>query len=388
MTKQWKSYVACCLIMLIHTGLNSVATAAMPSLTAYYNTNVTSIILGASVCCVSAFIAIFFADKVIQILRPKKTLMLGSLCGLIFCGILSISKNLISFYIGCFFAGLLVAWGTHATCNVYIRRMDQKRRGILTSAMITVGLIGSASFQVLTGVLLKNGSVPFCYSIMAIISLLAFVINLIGLEDIQPEVLKRKDGRSVGLLSLLQNPSFLLLSLVVLLGPSYISTFSSLFTTILQSKGMDPSQSSLFLSLYTLLSGIMALFTGRIFDRFKTRTYVLLLYSAYFVGGISALIWNSSDRMIFLFIMVIAYSISMPISSLYNLISGSLFQELALSANTKLMSIAYFGSTVILPIFSNLYQTHGFQFLWIVMLSISGVCMLLSLTSIRLCQLD
>lgn len=386
MKKQWSSYLACCLIMLIHTGLNSVATAAMPSLRAYYNTGLTEIVLGASVCCVSAFIAVFFADRVIQRLRPKRTLLLGSLCGTVFCLILSLSKNLWSFYVGCFFAGLLVAWGTYATCNVYIRKMDRSKWGILTSAMITVGLVGSASFQVLTGILLKNGTVPVCYSVMAGISVLAILINLVAVEDVEAENPKQAASGlpATGLGRLLKDPVFVLLGLVVLLGPAYIAIFSSLFTSILQAKGMDPAQSAVFLSAYTFLGGLMALVTGKIFDRFPMKTYVLILYGAYFAGGIAALLWDSTGLFVLLLFMILAYAVSMPISSLYNLMSGPLFGDMALSANTKLMSIAYFGSTVILPAFSNLYQTHGFRTLWIIMLLMGAFCMVLVLSAIRM----
>lgn len=386
MKKQWSSYIACCLIMLIHTGLNSVATAAMPSLKMYYNTGLTEIVLGASVCCVSAFVAVFFADRVIRQLRPKKTLLLGSLCGTVFCLILSVSRSLWSFYVGCFFAGLLVAWGTYATCNVYIRNMDRSRWGLLTSAMITVGLVGSASFQILTGILLKNSTVPICYGVMAGISVLAILINLVAVEDVEAESPKRTDSGqpSAGLAKLLKDPVFVLLGLVVLLGPAYITIFSSLFTSILQAKGMDPAQSAALLSAYTFLGGLMALVTGKIFDRFSMKTYVLILYGAYFAGGVVALFWDSAGGFVLLLFMILAYAVSMPISSLYNLMSGPLFGDMALSANTKLMSIAYFGSTVILPAFSGLYQTRGFRTLWLIMLLMGVFCMALVLSAIRI----
>jgi MFS family permease len=386
MKKDWKSYLSCCLIMLIHTGLNSVATAAMPSLKTYYQTDLTNIILGASVCCVSAFVAIFFADLVIQRLRPKWTLALGSACGFIFCLILSLSKNLYSFYIGCFFAGLLIAWGTYTTCNVYIRRMNPEKRGILTSAMITVGLIGSASFQVLTGILLKQGTVPSCYRVMALISLAAIGINLLGVEDIRAESQEtnKKTGKNPGgFRLLLKNPIFLMMALVVLMGPAYVSIFSSLFSSILQAKGMDTAQSSAYLSAYTFLGGVMALATGKIFDRFQIKTYVILLYGAYFFGCLTAIIWNQKGGPALLILMIVAYAISMPIGSFYNLASGPLFGNMALAANTKLMSIAYFGSTVLLPLFSKIYTKKGFLYLWMVMIGIALVCMILSLLAIK-----
>ena len=388
MKEHRKTYLFCCLLMMIHTGLNSVATAAMPSLRAYYHTDLTNIVLGASVCCVSAFIAIFFADHVIQKIGPRKTLMLGSICGLIFCLLMACSDQLVWFYMGCFFAGLLVGYGTHAPCNVYIRRMDAEKRGILTSGMVTAGLIGGASFQVLTGYLLKSRSVSFCYLIMAGLALIAFIVGTIGLKDVKAEPIKqkreKKEKQEPNFQRLLKNPSFLLMAVIVLMGPAYITIFSTLLTSILQNAGMDPANSSLYLSAYTLLGGITALFTGRIFDRFQVKIYVLLLYTAYFIGTAAMLCWNRTGFTILLCLAIASYAVSMPVATLYNLVSGPFFGDLALAANTKLMSIAYFGSTVVLPIFSELYQTKGLNFLWGIMAVLAIICMGFTLTVIRL----
>ena len=385
MKGQKKKYLFCCLLMLIHTGLNSVATAAMPSLTEYYRTDLTRIVMGASVCCVSAFIAIFFADFVIRKIGPRKTLMLGSCCGFVFCLLMACSDQLIWFYAGCFFAGLLVGYGTYAPCNVYIRQMNPDKRGVLTSGMVTSGLIGGASFQVLTGYLLKSRSVSFCYLIMAGLALLAFIAGTAGLKEAEVEqVKKKKKNQGADFEKLLKEPIFLLMAVIVLMGPAYITIFSTLLTSILQNTGMNPAGSSLYLSAYTLIGGITALFTGKIFDRFSIKIYVLLLYTAYFIGTAAMLCWSRTGFTSLLCLAIAAYAVSMPAATLYNLVCGSFFGNLALTANTKLMSIAYFGSTVVLPVFSELYQTKGMVFLWGIMTALAIVCLGFTLTAIRL----
>ena len=92
MKSPWRSYAGCCGILFIHSGLNAIAQAAMPSLTAYYQQDLAAIMVGASICCLAAFAAAFFAEKLIARLQPRKTLMLS------YC----LFSNIVRFLLGMF----------------------------------------------------------------------------------------------------------------------------------------------------------------------------------------------------------------------------------------------------------------------------------------------
>lgn len=377
-----KEFIVCAFVFSIHTGLNSIATAAIPSLKAFYSSDLTSIVLGASVCCVSAFIATFFSSKIIQILKPKKTLLLGSINGFLFCFIIASSKTLKMFYIGCIFAGLLIAWGTYAPIQIYIRNLYSHKQGVYTSYISAIGLLASALFQVLTGKLLINGSISYCYLIMSTFSIIAFLINFFFLKDINFEIQKKEKREKKSIL--FKDVSFLLLLPVVLIISPVLTIFANLLTTLLANKGFNSSESSMFLSIYTIMGGLLAMHSGRLFDRVTTKRYILNLAFVYLIGLTLSATWYFTNSIILLFASMICFAYSVPLASLYNLIVGRMFKNDALFAHTKLMSMTYLGSTLILPMLSKLYQEIGYTKLLMVLSVLFLICIVLLMVSISL----
>lgn len=379
MKSPWRSYAGCCGILFIHSGLNAIAQAAMPSLTAYYQQDLAAIMVGASICCLAAFAAAFFAEKLIARLQPRKTLMLSSMAGFVFCFIIAYSPTLSGFYWGCFFAGLMAAWGTFVPAAAYIRQMNTDHPGFLTALLSTVCLLGSACFQMITGQLLKIGNVRFCYQIMSLFALAAWSIGFFVLGNIK---VTHPASKNTSHLQSNLNPAILLLMLAMGLASPMITIFPSLLTTLLQNQGMNASDSALWLSSYTLLCGFMTLLAGRLFDQVPLHKLILLMIAAYLSGLFFTQLWTARSLVFYLILMLLSYGFAMPITSLSNQLPQLLFQKQALAVHSRFIAMTYLGSIFILPLLTRFYQTQGISSFLILLASLSILVCILFLTAV------
>lgn len=372
----YQNFIGCCILIFIHSGVNGVASAAMPQLKIYYGTDLTNIIIGASICCIAVFLSSFYGAAFIKFFHPKNAFYIGSGCGMIFSLLIASTSFIYMFYLGCACAGLMVGWGTFATCNIYIDRFYYQHRSIYVSILSMMAMLGASIFQFMSGWILSYTSVDNLYRIMGIFCFLAILVNKKFITPINTykslPVLDAKNQKKRCFM-----PFFIRMTLVVFLGSALTGTFGSLCTTFLQVNEISASMSAIYLSLYTLLGGFFALFSGWIADKFGWKCYVLLIYISFMIGMICACIWNLKSEFFTMMVMILFTAFAMPTATTYNMLPSPLFKEHALWAHTKLMSMGYLGSTLLLPFFSKIYEYYGFYCVWISLFMLAGISIVL-----------
>lgn len=381
--RRYRNFIGCCIIVYIHSGVNGVASALMPQLKLYYDTELSTIIMGASICCIAIFLSSFYGASLIRWARPQNALAIGSGCGFAFSILIASSQSIPMFYLGCACAGLMVAWGTFATCNVYIDRYYQHHRSLFIAFLSTVAMIGTASFQYFSGKLIAYKPVDQIYLILGGLCLFALLLNRMLLSQIEIEETTHTSSIKQGTMKY-HSPLFLKMAIVAFLGSALTGTFGSLCTTFLQSKDISVSMSTTYLSFYTLAGGLFALISGWMAEKYGWKCYVIAIYLSFMLGMVCATLWEINPlQRILLGMMLLLVAFALPTATTYNMLSKPLFQEHALWANTKLLSIGYFGSTLCLPLFTQFYESYGFISVWIILFLLSTTSMLLLLSAIQ-----
>ncbi len=372
----YRSFIGCCIICLIHTGINSVATAAMPYLKEYYGVELSTIIAGASACSCAMFLASFVGARFIRAAKPKGAFFVSTLCAALYAFLIYITDQVWGFYLGCALIGLTAAWGGHATSNIFVHRFHKNRAGTLIMALLSVGMLGGAGFQFLSGILLGRIGLRGLYLTMIGFAAVAALANLLLVENIEAEEddVRQRPKAGKGNLQLYLSSAFLRLCAVTLCAASLAGTFGTLLVTFLMSHGISTELSTTCLSAYTLCGGCVAMVGGILADKFGYRLYVCYLYGTLLLGVACALIFHNFELFIVLPLMILFYAASSPNGSIYNMLAKPLFGKDALLAQTKLLSIGSLGSAVVLPIVTRIYETMGFNFLFGMQICIALVC--------------
>lgn len=379
---EYRYYIICCLLVFIHTGINSVATALMPQLKLYYNVQLSEIITGAAACSLTMFIGGFIGAKFIKKVKPKGAFAIASICAALYAMFILITNKLWGFYLGCALVGFTACWGNYATSIIYINKYYEKKSAILISSLITVGFFGSAFFQFCCGYFLPYIGLKGIYLSLILIALLALLLNYLFLSNIDA-VEKNDEIKSAVDISFYKSKTFIKMSIVTLFGGTLCATFGTLFTTFFQSHGISTTLSTTYLSFYTLSCGLLALIGGMVVDKFGYKIYVIYLFAAYVIAISSALIFDNLELMPIIPFMILFFGLASSIGSIYNLLSKPIFKEKSLTANTKLLSIGSFGSAILLPTYTKLYEYLGFTKLWIILFIVSIICFALLISVIN-----
>nr|MBQ4453902.1 MFS transporter [Clostridia bacterium] len=377
MMKRYRSLIGCMLITLIHTGINSVATAAMPYLREYYHCELSTIIAGASSCSFAMFFAGLLGSKVITGLKPKGAFYLSSFFAAAYPFMILISDQVWTFILGCAFIGLTAAWGSHATSNIYIHRFHEEHAAFFIASISTSGMFGGALFQFLSGKLLSVYGLRGLYLTMIFMAFLATIFNAVFVENIEAQesdVQKRSLDSSS---SLIKDDTFIRMGIVVLLSGSLCASFSTLLVTMLLKNGYTTQASTTYLSLHTLLSGTMALLSGMIADKKGYRFYMTYLYAIYFAAIAFAITYDHFPSGTLLILMIASFAAASPLASIYIMLCKPIFKERSLSAHTLLLSIGSIGSAVVLPFYTRLYESKGFTFLWVSLSVVAVLCFII-----------
>lgn len=380
--KEYRYYIICCLMVFIHTGINSVATALMPQLKIYYGVQLSEIITGAAACSLTMFIGGFIGAKFIKKVKPKGAFAVASICAGLYAFFILITDKLWGFYLGCALVGFTACWGSYATSIIYINKYYEKKSAILISSLITVGFFGSAFFQFCCGLFLQYIGLKGIYFSLILIALFALLINYLFLSNIEA-IEKNKEVKSTVDISFYKSHTFIKMSIVTLFGGTLCATFGTLCTTFFQSHDISTTLSTTYLSFYTLSCGLLALIGGIVVDKFGYKIYVIYLFVAYGIAISSALIFDNMELMFIIPFMIFFFGLASSIGSIYNLLSKPVFKEKFLTANTKLLSIGSFGSAILLPTYTKIYENFGFTTLWIILFIVSIICFALLISVIN-----
>ncbi|MDO4378526.1 MAG: MFS transporter [Erysipelotrichia bacterium] len=381
--KKYKCFIVCCIMVFIHTGINSVATAVMPQLKIYYGVELSTIISGAAACSIMMFIGGFIGAKFIRKVKPKGAFAVSSLFAALYAFLIFITDKVWGFYVGCAAVGLTAAWGGYATSNIYINKLYEKKAGVLIASLITVGSLGSATFQFISGRLLTVIGLRGVYLCLIFVALFAIVVNYLFLTNIDVDENKGNKTAVENDNAIFKERKFIKMTIVTLFGGTLCGTFGTLCTTFFQSHGIDTAVSATYLSFYTLSCGLLAMIAGAIADKFGYKTYVTYLFVAYLSAISLAIVYDKFEINAILPAMIIAFGLASSFGSIYNMLSKPIFMEKSLVANTKLMSVGSFGSAVLLPTYTKIYEMCGFSTLWILLMIISFICFYLVLSVLK-----
>lgn len=380
---KYSCFIGCCLITMIHTGINSVATAAMPYLREYYKCDLSTIIAGASSCSLAMFVAGFVGAKFIRTVKPKGAFWVASICAALYAFLIFITDHVWGFYVGCASVGFTAAWGGYATSNLFIHRFHKTNSATLIAVLSAMSMLGSSGFQFLTGILLTRIGLRGVYFVMICFAGLASVINYLLLDNIEADEESASRFTRTGLkdFEIYKDSKFRRLIIVTLFG-SCFGAFGTLCTTFLMSHGLSTEMSTTCLSLYTFCGGLLALISGRLADKNGYRFYTKYLYMFYAFAIVFALIFDKTSSIVVMVLMLFCFASSSPAMSIYNMISKPLFKEKALMAHTQLICIGSLGSAFVLPLLTKVYEIKGFSFLWLLLIGIAFINFILLMSVI------
>lgn len=395
---------ACSVVMFCNLACCGIMTVMLPHFVTTLNTSLTAVISTSSVGTIFGFVANMTTARMIKRFKAKTTMLLGILATVIFTVMNAYCTQLWMLYVSNVVSGFTLGWCTQVTCASIISAWYIKKRATMISIVFGISAFGSALFQFLAGQLLGMVGQKGTYLILGLTTgILTSLVALICIKNTPEEVGQKPYGwdakdepevkysttQTEGGISIheaYKSAAFPMTIIAVACASMCLTGFISIASTFWQQNGVEAATSATYVSLITFIGGIITIIAGMIADKFGLKIYVTLIFTAYAISVLSALLWSENHLFGLLMITVVFNGMSKPIQSVSSVLSKPLFGAIASDAvNSKLMAAFYVGTAAITLISGPIVDlTHSYTPLWILLIFLAIVSTILILLAIYL----
>ena len=285
--------VAVCMLMVF--GASLVTTGMAVSLRALrdemgFSGTETSLIT--TVCALSAFISIFFADRFFKKVGMRNGMFMVVACGAVAFLIYSLAgSNIYLYFLGSVFGGIDYGLGFMLSTSIIVRRWFNERRAFAL-ALCSAGsglsiMIGTPILEMI----IENVSIQASFAVEAVymgaVAVLVFIIirndpSLMGLEPLGGKDFihhQREDGKYT-----MTAPLLALLFVAAMLGGISGSPATSNFALNFTNVGLNPTTVAFAISVFGIMLMVTKLIYGSVVDR-KGALFATLFFGLFMVIG-------------------------------------------------------------------------------------------------------
>lgn len=339
----------------------------------YYNQPLTVVSLGTTIGMTITLIVGFVGAGLPQKLGPKKMMMIGSFCVLIYPMLIAVSNNVIFFYLAWCVMGIAIALPTHVTATMLVSNWYVKDRAAKTGITIGVSCIGTAIFQFIAGLILNSMGVKPTFVILGIC---AFVITMIcallikdtpetigqkaygweemsGLASAGADVTEAEDKKKAVTSGLYRTMPFWLILFGFLFASKSCNYACDYATMVLPLCGFQFTTASTVVSACNLLNGLfMMLIMGKWIEKSGPKVVLIISMIAAIICNGMVIILGHTPSTIVLVVMIATYIVGFCVANICNLIIPQIYKNTTVSnaVNSKTFAVVNGMSLVMSPL--------------------------------------
>ncbi len=356
----------------------------------YYNTDITVLSLGVSICTGMGFLTNLMAAPVIRKLQGRGCMALGAMLNIIWPLLFACSTSLVTYFIAWFVIGLGLGFTAHAAVQHLIVQWFYDKRSSMIGLAMGAAWFGNAIFQFLIGVLLPRVGVSRSFIYLMIPSvlvsgLMAFMVRSKP-EDIGQTALgyendpantagdmgndaasERSSGEKVSMKNLYNNPGFWLFLVVMVFFCINCGAVTAYGTAFFPSVGLSFETASLLVSVLNFVNSILVMFAlGPMIEKIGPKKTAIIAMGSALLCNIILLFQNGSTSTALLALTVLFCAGGVCCNSLCHVMTPGLFgAKYSTEADTKAMAVLSGSGVIVNPIYAALLSNIGFSGMWI-----------------------
>lgn len=365
------------LMMILAVGGLSTFSVFIPRIIESTGISLTAISLLTSFSMGASFITNFFTPQALKVLGPKRMIIVTTIVMPLQIFIYSISTNIWTMYAGAIVSGVGISFLT-VSASVIITNWYIENRNSMIGLVFSGTGFGGVVFILLAGYLIENFGWRASYQYLALIMFgIMFVISVFGIKedpkDIgqvpfgyknQPDVPQQEASYDVDTSAdyvsrMKKSPIFWLLFIGLVAGGTTNGGLITFIPTYWQSKGMDPTLSSVYAGLISLIGGFSNMMAGMITEKFGAR--FLVTYTAIaFVASVIVFI-TTPIQPFYIILSIILIGLAYPTTSIVPpTITLSIFGTVGYTGLIgPLTGAVQLGSMAICPVLGIIFSRAG-----------------------------
>ena len=345
------SAIGCAIIIFLSIGVAGMFSLFIPEYMAEYGYSRMQMSYVAMVATVSGFLFSLIGSKLINVLGPKKSLLVGSLASAVFLCLIGSVDNLVVLGLVSLAQGAVLGLGAHASCAGVIAGWYGDRMASVIGVVFGFSSFGSTVFSLLAGQLLK---VINYHTILVFFGVGAAVIGVLAnLLLIRMPAAQRPAAESgtaaapaeedgVGYHRAIRSPAFVLFFIAMMGAATLYAGFMTFATAFWQSCGMSATQSATNISFLSFFGALIAMGSGVILEKFGSKILMVLTFGGYIVGMVLVCMFPANPVPWFAVVSVLFVAFVRPVNSVPSLMLPELFGRKAYNRINSLGMAGYY----------------------------------------------
>lgn len=298
------------LVLFVHNGVMGTLGLFLPEFATSLNETITAVSLGLTVSSIVAFVISLFVGRLIVKFSPKYMLLAGSITCCVQCLVYGSATSVGIIYCAAIVEGITTGIATTTTISALVKDWFVEKREAVIGYVIGGAMIGSALYNLLTGIFISSLGWRYAYYALAATALvIAVPANIIFIRK-SPKAVGQKalgwekeaeleaqlavDSGSLGISAAdaTKSASFWLILICGGLFAGLSMGYITYAPTFWQELGMDALVSSRYFTVFSLLAVVATMMSGKIAEKFGNTVFILYLHIAFILGLVVAILFG------------------------------------------------------------------------------------------------
>lgn len=393
--KAIKAAIGCAIVLMVGFGSCSIINAAAPSITAGINATLLEYSVGPMLATLTAFIGSLVGAKVIDVITPRRCLLLGTFCVTAVMVIASAATAPWMWYAANILNGVVLAIGAQAAAAGVVAEYYGDRAPSVFGVVIGVMAFLVAGEVLVESMLLAVMDYRQVFLVFAALSLcLGLFANLVligrvprgakaaaGADIETPE--GAGSGPGVTLKEALKTPVLYLFFLAMFIAAFPYQGYSAYAAYYFTAGGLDASLSASLLSGFALFTAVFSLASGALARKFGASLVSVVVFVGFSCGIGLMLLWGANGGVPTLLISVVLCSLIGLVQALPALFIPQIFGMRDYTAiNAVGMAGMHGGSTILFIVIAVVMEAFGYDAGFLMLAGCALASMVLFITGV------
>jgi len=324
------------LILAGGIGSTNLMNAITPDLLVGLSTDLTSFMIGPMLATIAAFIASLIASKVINIITPKWSLALGTVCVSVFLAIVAYATTVELWIVASLLNGVVLAFGAYAAAAGVVSEFQGMKTQSVFGVVSGVGaLIVSLEVfiesQMLTIMTYREAFYIFAVAILVVGLFSNFVLigKIPSKKKAQPKgsseekTADASDATStkaappaqapsapgITVREAMKSPALYLFVAAMFFGAWALNGILSFLSIFFSTFGMATADAAAFIGLLTAAIALTKFASGWLIKKFGTKGLTLIILVLFITGVACLLMWAQTNNVILIYVGLVVISV-------------------------------------------------------------------------------
>lgn len=292
--------IGCTILLALGNGLLQVLSIMIPNVVEGLGVSLATVTAGSMIGMFSGFLFNALATKLIDVLTPRWSLLLGTVFAAVTLALVSFGGSVVFWFLSCVCSGVVLGFGANASVAGLLGSWYGERSPRVFGVVAGIATFVIAGLVIITGQMLDLMDYRRCTGLLAVAVLVVGVaVNLLFLKNAprsadgthgdgdSPEA----SGPTMKQAARTASFGFFLAAMFVAAFPT--NGFSGFASTYFSSYGIAASEYTAYVAAFMVFGAVIVATSGTMIEKFGAKRIIPVIFTCFALGVVLLMLWSA-----------------------------------------------------------------------------------------------